>query len=128
MEEELRAILLADTGVSNRVSTRINWGAHPQGQALPAIVLNLAAGAEGMNMNGTNNLFEGIVQVDCYADTYGSAKLLSRDAVSALHAYRGGGFRLVTQTSTRDSREGGTNEAERPYRVGLDFNIAWRAE
>ena len=34
--------------------------------------------------------------------------------------------RLVQHVGTRDSREGGTNEAERLFRCSLDFTTAWR--
>jgi len=78
-----------------------------------------------VHMNGTGP-HEGRVQVDCYGMTYSAAKNAGKAVVAALNAYRGGGFLFISHASTRDSREGGTNEAERPYRTGLDFNITWR--
>ena len=125
MEEELRALLLATAGVTAICGQRIEWGAPTQGTDLPAIVLNVASGFEGIHMNGAGP-FEGRVQVDCYGLTFGSAKTLSRAVVAALNFYRGGGFQIISHTSTRDSREGGSNEAERPYRTSLDFNMTWR--
>jgi hypothetical protein len=128
MEEDFRALLLADTGVAALVGTRVNFGAHPQGQPLPALVLQTISDQEDFSMQGPSGLLEGRVQVDCYADTYGGSKLLSRATRSALNGYRGGGFLLVTQVSARDSREGGSNEATRPYRVSMDFLTHWRPE
>lgn len=128
MEQALRAILLASSGVTSLApAARINWGAHPQGAALPALVLNVVSDAEGMVMNGPNGLSEGRVQIDAYADTYGDAKALARAVRTLLHGLRNTNFRLVMHVATRDSREGGTNEAERPYRVSMDFTTAWRA-
>lgn len=128
MEEAFRAILTTDTAVKALIpASRINWGTHPQGAAFPAIVLNVISDAEDYHMNGPNGLFQGRVQVDVYADTYGAAKAASRAVRALLHCYRGGGFRLITHVSTRDSREGGSNEADRPCRVGMDFTTAWRA-
>lgn len=121
MEEEFRAL------VAGVVAAPVNFGAHPQGASFPAIVLNLVSGFEGIHMNGTGP-FEGVVQADCYADTYRAAKVLSREVVQALHTYRQGGFLMISHSSTRDSREGGTNEVERPYRTSLDFNVTWRPE
>jgi len=125
MEEEFRTILLGTSAITAIVGTRINWGEHPQGEAFPAIVLNVVSGFEGVHMNGTGP-HDGRIQVDCYGLTFGAAKLVSRAVTDALHTYRGGGFLFIQQDSTRDSREGDTNEALRPYRTGLDFNITWR--
>lgn len=127
MEEDLRAILRSDTVLTGIVGQRIDWGAHPQGVEFPAIVLTLASGFEGLHMNGTGP-FEGRVQVDCYGLSYSDAKTAARAVVRALHAYRSGGFLFIQHTTTRDTREGGGNEATRPYRTGLDFNITWRPE
>ena len=127
MEEDFRALLLADSGVASFAGSRVGFGERPQGGGCPAIVLNTISGAEGLTMKGPDGLLQSRVQVDTYALSYAEAKAAARAIVSALHGYRGGGFRLVEHVSTRDSREGGTNEAERPYRVSLDFMAHWRA-
>lgn len=127
MEEQLRARLLATAGVTALVGQRINWGAHPQGEAFPALVLTVISGAEGYTLTGRDGLLQGRVQVDCYAATYGAAKVLSRAVVASLGGYSSAGFRGVFHVGTRDSREGGSNEAERLFRVSLDFTTHWRA-
>ena len=126
MEKEFRAILAADPAVTALVGTRIEWGTKAQGSGFPALVLNVISDAEGYHMQGPNNLYEGRVQVDAYGLTYGAAKEVSKAVVAVLHCYRGGGFRLITHVSTRDGQEGGTNEAERPFRVGMDYTTAWK--
>lgn len=126
MEEEFRALLTGSAAVTTITpASRINWGAHPQGAALPGIVLNTVADAEGLTFSGTDGLSQGRVQVDCYATSYAQAKELSRAVRTVLHGYSGGGFGLVVHDTTRDSREGGSNEATRPYRVSLDFSTYW---
>ena len=128
MEEAFRALLTGSAAVVALVpASRINWGAHPQGQPLPGVVLTVVSGAEGLTLQGPDGLSAGRVQVDCYAPSYGQAKQISRAVIAVLHGYRAGGLRLVTHVATRDSREGGTNEAERLFRVSLDFTTAWRA-
>lgn len=128
MEEALRSLLLASSGVTALApAARINWGTHPQGTALPGVVLNVISDAEGYTMAGRDGLSQGRVQVDCYATTYSQAKQLSRAVRAALSGYRGGGFEGVFHSGTRDSRDGGANEADRPFRVSLDFNTHWRA-
>ena len=128
MEEELRALLLADPAIAGLVEDRIDWGERPQGAPYPAIVMNVIGNIEGHHMNGPDGLFQGRVQLDCYGLTYGAAKALSRAVISLLHCHRAGGFRLITHVASREDRAGGSNEAERPYRVGLDFETAWKAE
>lgn len=127
MEQALRNILLAAAGVTALAGTRINWGAHPQGTAFPAAKLTLVSDAEGYTLDGPNGLSKGRVQVDCDAMSYKAARDLAAAIRAALSGYRGGDFRLIEHAATRDSREGGTDEAERPYRVSMDFLTHWRA-
>lgn len=128
MEEALRAALLASSGVTSLVpAARINWGEHPQGTGTPYLHMMTVSGAEGLTMKGPDGLSDGRVQIDAYAPTYGQAKQISRAVIAALHGHRSAGLRLVTHVATRDSREGGSNEAERLFRCSLDFTTAWRA-
>lgn len=128
MEEELRAILLGDAGVSNVAGNHVDWGANAQGATGPRVVLWVIDGSEGYTMRGPDKLWRGRVQADCYAESYGAVTSLSRAVVARLGGYRGGGFQGVFQEGTRSGREGGTNDAERPFRVSLDFMINWRRE
>lgn len=123
MEELLRALLLNDGGVGAHAGNRINFGTHPQGQPLPAIVLNTISDLEGYTLSGPEGVSQARVQVDCYAQTYGAAKLLSRAVRSLLSGYQNGALQGVFLAGLRDGREGGSNEAERPYRVSLDFMV-----
>ena len=127
MEEAIRARLLATAAVTAICSTRINWGSHPQGHALPGIVLQRISGAEGATLQGRDGLDVGRVQVDAWALDYGAAKTLARAVVASLHGHRTAPFQGVFHEATREEREGGSNEADRPYRVSLDFIVNWRA-
>lgn len=123
MEEEFRALVVAATALP---ASRVNFGAHPQGESLPGVVLQVISAIDGLHMQGPDRFPESRVQVDCYAPTYAGAKQVSRAVMAELHGYRGGGFALVQHAGTRESREGGSNEADRPYRVSLDFITHWR--
>ncbi|MGR3813406.1 MAG: DUF3168 domain-containing protein [Cognatishimia activa] len=125
MEEEFRALLVGSAAVAAICGDRINFGENPQGEGLPAIVLNVISAAEGETLGGTDNLSQGRVQVDCYGHDYGTAKRLARAAKNTLSAYRGGGFQGIFHEDSRDNREGGSNEAERPFRVSMDFLTNW---
>jgi len=126
MEEDLRAVLLADAGVSGLASNRVEWGSRRQGAPLPAVVLYVVSGAEGYTLKGRDGLSITRVQADCYGDTFAGAKLLSRAVIDALGGYSDTDFPGVFHVGTRDDREGGSNEADRPFRTSLDFNVNWR--
>lgn len=121
MEEEFRAILLEASGVTALCGDRINWGGHPQGQPGPYIVLWVVSDFEGHTLEGPDGMSAGRVQVDVYAGTYGQAKQLARAVRGVLDGYSDGGFQGVFLAGNRDTREGGTNDVERPFRVSLDF-------
>jgi hypothetical protein len=128
MEEAFRAVLTSASSVTALVpASRINWGSHPQGAGLPGVVLTVVSGAEGLHLTGRDGLSQGRVQVDCYGATYTSAKAVARAVTTRLHGYSASSLRLVQHVATRDGREGGSNEAERPFRVSLDFETHWRA-
>ena len=121
MEEAIRARLLATAAVTALCGNRVEWGASGQGSAYPRIVMWTIDDAEGHNLQGPDGHSVGRVQVDCYALTYGASKQLSRAVRAVLDGYSGGGFQGVFLAGSRDTREGGSNEAERPFRVSLDF-------
>jgi len=121
MEEAFRALLLGDPSVVAAAGGRVNWGEHPQGAGATYVVLTVISDAEAHTMRGPCGLSQGRVQVDCYAPTYAAAKGLSRAVRAALDGHSDADFGGVFLAGTRDSREGGTNEADRPYRVSLDF-------
>lgn len=123
MEEQLRALLRGFPAVADIAGTRVNWGAHPQGELLPAVILRVISDVEGHTTNGRNGVSEARVQIDCQAESYGAAKLLARAVRNSLTGYRGGLFQAVLFANARDGREGGTDEADRPFRVSLDFFV-----
>lgn len=125
MEEQFRAVLAAGVAAFMPIA-RVEWDDITQGAPLPNIRMFVASGSDGAHMQGPNDLFEGRVQVDCYAATRAEARAIGRAALAALHFHRGGGFQGVFHAGTRTGRESGTNEAERPYLVSLDFTLAWR--
>ncbi len=128
MEEALIAKLLATSGISSIVSTRVYPGSLPQGGPRPAITVNRISGAPLYADDGEVGLEDARVQVDCWADTYTGAKLLARAVRDCLSAFAGSvsgvNFRNIMVDAERDLREGGGNSAEYPFRVSLDF-IVW---
>jgi hypothetical protein len=125
MEEALRDLLIADTGVNTLVSGRVTWGSRPQGKPMPAIVMYLVDDISGHSQSGPDNLSVARVQVNCHGANYPQAMTLSKAVREALDGYRGGVFQGIFHALTRDSREGGSNEADRPFLRQMDFIVNW---
>lgn len=124
MEEDFLALIIAATNVDPQA---IGWMTAPQGVGYPKVVLNIINDVDGLAHDGPVNLFEGITQVDVYSLDRAETKTIARQIRTALHGYKGGGFGVIQHERTRDSREGGSNEAERPFRVSMDFFSMWSA-
>lgn len=124
MEAALIAKLLAATGVTALVSTRINWSRRPQGAALPAIVLHRVSGLPDVHHAGASGLVVSRIQVDCWAASYGSAKAVARAVESAITA------QTFTQGSIRfdvilidSERDDSTDETTPLFRTSLDLMV-----
>ncbi|NPD15746.1 DUF3168 domain-containing protein [Xinfangfangia sp. D13-10-4-6] len=128
METALRALLASSPAVSALISDtrlQINWGVHPQGVALPALVLNVISDRDNsLHMQGTGGLWQGRVQIDCYGAVYADALALADAAIALLHGHRAAPFALILMDARRDHHD--TGAADRPYRIGLDFIINYR--
>lgn len=128
-ESEFRALLTGSAAVTALVpSGRINWSENPQGAAAPYIVLHLIGNAEGLHLKGGTGLFEGRVQVDCYARTPSEAIAVGAAVGDLLQAYSAAGFRLIRLSSTRGPRrDGGATDPDRTFCRSHDFITHWRA-
>lgn len=122
MEEAFRALLTGAAGVT-AITPRIDWGAARQGGVYPLVVLNTVGGENGHTLDGPDGIFDGRVQVDCYGATMGEAVALSRAVHAAVDGHDADGFQGVFHAGRRTGREGGTDEAARPYRVSLDYLV-----
>jgi hypothetical protein len=126
MEEDFRAMLLADPGVAAIVGTRITWGSRPQEGALPAIVLHLVGEVPDYSLGEDNGQRESRVQTDCYGTSYSSATATKRATAEALSGFAGpyGStfFHGIFQDSARDlSEPGGAAEQQRVSLLSMDF-------
>jgi hypothetical protein len=128
MEEAIRARLLATAGVTALVSSRVYCGARPQAGALPDIIINRISGAPVYTDDGESGIASARLQIDCWGQTYGSAKNVARAVIASLSAFFGTvgstTFQYVLLDAERDFREGGSDAAEYPFRTNVDF-IVW---
>jgi hypothetical protein len=129
MEEGIIARLLATSGVTALVSTRIFPGRRPQASALPSIVLTTISGAPLYSDDGEAGLASARIQIDCWGATYTSAKTVARAVKAALSAFVGdaGGitFQNILVDAERDFSEGGADAAEYLHRTNLDLIVWW---
>jgi len=128
MEEALRAHLIGDTAIAALIGARIFPVSRAQGSALPALTYQVISGAPLYADDGETGLSEGRVQIDCWGETYTSAKGLARavtDRMSAFHGTVSGvAFQYMLLDTEQDLRETGSNAAEYLFRTSLDF-IIW---
>jgi hypothetical protein len=128
MEEDLRALLLADASVAALVDARVTWGARPQGSLLPAVLLHLTGGARGYTLTAAAGPLSTRVQVNCLADSYLAALTVFRAVSAALSGFSGiaGGtyFQGVLQDgeATDLSNADGATE-QRTFGITADFIV-----
>lgn len=127
MDEALWALLTGSSAVTAVCAQRIFWGAAPQGEALPALVLNIISGLDAPHLDGVDGLWRYRVQVDCYGVDRPSARALSRAVVALLNGYatpdRSGISGVFIDSTREDTEEAGSG---RPSRISHDFIILWR--
>jgi hypothetical protein len=120
MEEQLVQILSSAPGVPSG----IHWGARPEGEPLPGVVLNVISDRSSHTQEGPDGLSMSRVQVDVYASSFGGAKSAARSIRRLLDGYGSGEIQGIFRLSERDSNEE-SKDGGRTYRVSQDFEIAW---
>lgn len=127
MEEELVALLLADTAITDQVGDRINFVDRP-GDTLPAVTLQVADQNTEYTHGSKDNINYPRVQADCWGRNYGETKLLARAVADRFEAggSNGGvtfheGHEINNSDMPADMKEGGS----RIFRVMLEFSICW---
>lgn len=129
MEEAMISKLLADSGIAALVGNRVFPGSRPQASALPCIVMNRISGAPVYADDGEIGIEQARMQLDCWGQTFTSAKQVSRavrGALSAFHGIHGGvNFRFIELDLERDTRETGTDAVAYLFRTSLDFIVVF---
>jgi len=128
MEEAIVSRLLNDVPVAALVAARVYAGRRPQGSDYPSVVVNRISGTPIYTDEGETGLAQARLQIDCWGESYASAKYTARavkDALSAFHGVVNGvTFQNVLLDAERDLSESGGNVSEYPFRTGLDF-VVW---
>ena len=87
MEEALLARLRAESSITALTGTHnsraaIDWIERPE--TLPAITLRDITAGKIYAQDGATGLANPLVQIDCWAGTYGAAKLLARSVITEM--------------------------------------------
>lgn len=79
--------LLADSGVTALIGTRLYPERFPAGATLPVVTYQRVFGAEEINHDGASGLARARLQLDCWAESYGGAVALGKAITDALRDY-----------------------------------------
>lgn len=84
IETSLYSTLTGDAGVSALIGTRVYPNLAPEGAAHPLVAYSVISGSHIDTIPGTGDTTRKLVQIDCHANTYSSAKAVAAAVISAL--------------------------------------------
>lgn len=129
MEEALVARLRANTALAALVATKnsrpaIDW--MERGEALPCVTLQDITAGRNYAHDGATELDVATIQIDCWATSYGSAKLIARAVRNALEANATQSsieFTHAFLVASRAMDPDDLGSGIKVYRQSLDFDI-----
>ncbi|MFZ2995949.1 tail completion protein gp17 [Sphingobium sp.] len=128
MQKALRARLLGAQSVSAIVGTKVDWLERPEGDALPAITLQVISGTLDQHMQGLQGLQFARVQLDCWGDSYAQTKSLVDAALEVVlprGTIAGVYFRTASATMPRDLGE--RTDTQFIHRKQTDLTVRYSA-
>jgi len=130
VESVIVARLLATSGVTDIVGSRIRPLLLRQSDSIPGIAYTTISNTPVSRATGTNATYRARVQLDCFASTYTAAKTLEAAVIAALDNYSASGTtppisscHLETVTDLPPDDTPGADD-RRAFGVSLDF-ILW---
>ena len=127
MEAAFIALILSDPAVAVIAGSRVFPVSRPQGAGLPAITSTRISGGPRYADEGEVGLELARLQVDCWAESYGVAKLLAQAVTRRLSGFAGTvagkTFQAIDLIQERDRQEGGGRNAQYLFNVQLDFSV-----
>ena len=129
MEEALVERLRATTSIAALVGTTnsrpaIDW--IERGETLPCITLQDVTTGRRYAQDGPTDLENPMVQMDCWAETYGAAKLLARavrDEMETAETVSGIEFDESFLVAERGMTPDDLGSGIKVFRVSLDFSV-----
>jgi hypothetical protein len=125
IDAALRTRLLAFSGLTALVSTRVHAGIAPQGGTLPAVVYRRISANRELVHSGVSGVARSRFQFDCLAKTPLEAKQVAAQVRKALHGYSGtiGGETIMRSEAVNETD---AFDADLGAAVFIDFFISYR--
>lgn len=129
MEEALLARLRAETTITALVGTHnsraaIDWLERPE--VLPALTLQDITAGKIYAHDGATGLANPVIQIDCWGNTYGAAKLLARAVITEMETAEtisGIVFEESFLVASRAMNPEDLGNGTKVFRQSLDFNV-----
>jgi|TARA_R100000084_G_scaffold109442_1_gene76891 hypothetical protein len=107
IEKAIRTVLLANSDVTDLISTRIYPYMRQQSSALPAVVYSLDNTEPEHSLNSTLNLTRATLTFECYSKSYGEAKDVAAKIKSVINGYSGTSEGIEIKSCYHDNDIGG---------------------
>lgn len=114
-------LLLADTAIAGQVGGRINYGATPQTEPYPRIVLSVISDVSDYHMSGDSGYHQSRVQIDIYSQTYAAASAIGAAVMACLSGARFGSVMGCFADGLRTSFEAPSDHPQKIHRRSIDF-------
>ncbi|HCS17665.1 MAG TPA: DUF3168 domain-containing protein [Erythrobacter sp.] len=129
MEEALVARLRADASIAALVATvnsrpAVDWMERPE--SLPAVTLQDVSAGRNYAHSGAVGLDNPMVQIDCWAESYGEAKVLARAVIAEMEGaatVSGIAFEHAFLAASRAMDPEDLGGGIKVFRQSLDFNV-----
>ncbi|MCB1476650.1 MAG: DUF3168 domain-containing protein [Rhodobiaceae bacterium] len=126
MEEALIAFLLADSGLTALVGTRVSYAVNQQGAPLPRVTILPVSRVPGYADDGEAGLTEARLQIDIYASSLAAAREIAAAVfarLSAVSAVISGVDFQTIELLDEDASFEALTDGDQPYRVRQDYLI-----
>lgn len=130
----MAGLLLGNSGVTDKVQTRVYPYALPQGEEIPAIDMrSIGSPLEAQALVGIPNTRKSQVTLDCYGETPEEADDVAMAVLAFLPGYRGvvrgvTVLGIVTEGEIDNDVDGADPGSDKfRYVSSIDFEIVWSA-
>lgn len=121
---EIYTRLSDDATLAGLVGARIYPLTAPQGDAYPFVTFQVVSRTGSVALDTSSSMAALRLQVDCYGDTFTSARAVAEAVRARLDDWRGSGsVQLATLTNDRDQYDG--DDAVRLYRAMQEYEIVF---
>lgn len=123
----IRALIADNTAANTALQNRVFPGVFPEQYTLPAVAVNIIRVDPNPTKSAPSDVDMAMVQIDCYATTYGQAQDISELVRTAIDYYRGdiliAGNIISIDAIDYEGQTDVWEEKPKEYRVSCDYTI-----